>query len=770
MEYTSFYGGRRGASFIIVKSFPSVADMVAAFSQGGAYKTVGYDEYVLIDTEDKNDIDNGKIYRRGYEYNNETGGAIYIGQIVGPDGAAPQVEMKTYKEVEDIYDARGPIDPETGDEYRKTSGEYAPKENLVQGSWVEDGERKYNDSIKWVACSIRDAHSNSSTVHVGFIIPYMVVDYTAKSVDPYFHRSNETDKFDNERLVYREDDGQHPYYESWHLDIPKGIKGDTLKNLRVTTVAECNEEHPGWLQQYAGMDDDQITEAIKKERKIFVYDYYHYDKDGEGEPVSIYLGDYNSITDVRLDDNGTLTIDYSHDDEEVWDRVFKWITSVQLDTETGHFSIEFNHDTDVNGEPTIYETDLRWVKDIEFKEDGSVNLKYTTNTDQGLEYDRLIKWIKEVGLDPETGKFTIDFNYAETPDGEPTHYEQDLRWLKGIDITDTGTVHFDYTCGEDPTLYNKFKWIKDIKVDPETGHFTVIYNYDADPITQEPTIYETDLRWVKDIRVDNEGTVLFDYTYGNDFTLTKLIKWVKSVSLNSETGEFQMEFNHLTDRDGNPTTYTTQLRWVNGLEIADDGTVTLKYTQGEDVVLDKTLKWIDNVALNPDGTLTFTYNDGSTKVFENELQWINDIEFTDEGHFSITFNNGKEPIEKDLTWLTDLKIDTGETEGEGTQKVEATWNNGNKTFIGNPINYIMKTAIDERFHSLVLYSDPARRQVIKDSHENATYDGRDDWHDLGYIGNGTGVGAIAGKESDPAVQAVAETMPPYSAWFIIEEE
>lgn len=51
-----------------------------------------------------------------------------------------------------------------------------------------------------------------------------------------------------------------------------------------------------------------------------------------------------------------------------------------------------------------------------------------------------------------------------------------------------------------------------------------------------------------------------------------------------------MEFNHLTDRDGNPTTYTTQLRWVNGLEIADDGTVTLKYTQGEDVVLDKTLK------------------------------------------------------------------------------------------------------------------------------------------------------------------------------------
>ena len=51
MEYNSFYGGRRGASFVIVKRYSTIAEMITAFSQGGDYKTVNYDEYVLIDTE-----------------------------------------------------------------------------------------------------------------------------------------------------------------------------------------------------------------------------------------------------------------------------------------------------------------------------------------------------------------------------------------------------------------------------------------------------------------------------------------------------------------------------------------------------------------------------------------------------------------------------------------------------------------------------------------------------------------------------------------------
>ena len=81
----------------------------------------------------------------------------------------------------------------------------------------------------------------------------------------------------------------------------------------------------------------------------------------------------------------------------------------------------------------------------------------------------------------------------------------------------------------------------------------------------------------------------------------------------------------------------------------------------------------------------------------------------------------------------------------------------------------MRTVISPDYHLLVLYSDPARRQSIKDQGLNASYDNRDDWYDLGYIGQGT-VGAIVGKESDAGAAALAETLPPYSAWFIVEED
>jgi len=69
MEQSSFYGGRKGASFVIVKSYPDIPTMVAAFKQGTAYTIVNFDEYVLINAVNKNHPDNGKIFRRGYDYN-----------------------------------------------------------------------------------------------------------------------------------------------------------------------------------------------------------------------------------------------------------------------------------------------------------------------------------------------------------------------------------------------------------------------------------------------------------------------------------------------------------------------------------------------------------------------------------------------------------------------------------------------------------------------------------------------------------------------------
>lgn len=418
MEYNSFYGGRRGASFVIAKRYSTIAEMVAAFSRGGDYKTVNYDEYVLIDTENKNNPDNGKIYRRGYEYNNSMGGAIYEGQIVGPAGLAPHTEMHTIDEVEQIQEREDFT-------YRRGSGEYSPVGgNIIPGKYVEPGTGiiKYNDKISWAYCSVRDMNSHESTAHIGFKFPYTVIDYTTTSVSTY-----ENGNYADTSAATRIDDGSHPFYEKWNISIPKGVKGDAFKNFRVMVADNT-------IQSYTGQADD-----IANNRQVLVYDYYHYDEKENGDMKTYYVGDYNKISNITVSATGLVTIEYTHDDDD-----------------------------------------------------------------------------------------------------------------------------------------------------------------------------------------------------------------------------------------------TYQLRIP-----------------------------------------------------------------------------------------TSVSINTGSTEGTGTQKVVITYANGDTEEIGQPLNYIMATAIDNRYHLLVYYSDPAKRSAFS---PKATYNGKNDWADLGYIGNGTGVGAIAGEESDSGVTSVANTMPPYSAWLIVEDD
>ena len=418
MEYNSFYGGRRGASFVIAKKYSTIAEMIAAFSQGGDYKTVNYDEYVLIDAENKNDKDNGKIYRRGYEYNNSMGGAIYEGQIVGPAGMAPHTEMHTIDEVEQI-------EQREGFDYRRGSGSYGPADqNIVPGKYIEaeSGIIKYNDEIVWAYCSVKDENSHESTAHIGFKFPYTVIDYTTEVVSPY----RDGDYVDTSAAT-RIDDGSHPFFEKWKISIPKGIKGDTFKNFRVMIADNT-------IESYTGQADD-----IANSREVLVYDYYIYDNKQAGEYLTYYVGDYNKISNITVSATGLVTIEYTHDDNDT----------------------------------------------------------------------------------------------------------------------------------------------------------------------------------------------------------------------------YQMKI----------------------------------------------------------------------------------------------------PV--------NVSINTGGTEGTGTQKVVITYANGDIEEIGNPLNYIIETAIDNRYHLLVYYADPAKRSALINP---ASYNGKNDWADLGYIGNGTGVGAIAGEEDDSGVISVANSIPPYSAWLIVETD
>lgn len=314
MEYNSFYGGKRGAAFVIVEKFNSIENMRSNFATGGNYTTVKYDEYVIIDTENKNDPTNGMIFRRGYDIdlvetihgiNYPTGGGIYCGQIVGPGGLAPTMEIGNINEIKNMTELEG-------FNYRHSSGELA-----ITGNTLIPGKQgtTYNDSIKYACCSIRDEYNKDTVAYVGFTVPYLVAEWTAASVSAYT----------TGELVTRVDDQSHPFYQKWSLKVPKGLKGDAFQNLRIM-IADSS------IEDYAGKNTDIANKA-----QVLVYDYIDYTTNAAGVKKTIYLGKDHTIKSLDInEETGIMTIVYNDGTSFTKQVLYSWtsVAGPENDAET----------------------------------------------------------------------------------------------------------------------------------------------------------------------------------------------------------------------------------------------------------------------------------------------------------------------------------------------------------------------------------------------------------------------------------------------------
>lgn len=710
MSDNSFYGGIKGASFIIVARYASIAEMIKAFSGGGSYTAVNYDEYVIIDTENKNDPDNGKLYRRGYSYNDEMGGAQYVGQIVGPSGLAPFVEITSYE------DAKSKQAKE-GYESHVSFGEYAPTADLVPGK--VDGKEQYNDSIKWYCASIRDNYNRDAIAYIGFIFPYLVVDYTAESVSPYYNRSNQTNNFVNQNLVTRTDNKQHPYWEKWNISVPKGITGDAFKNLRVIKASSTDG-----VQSYTGKSDDYQKDGKTPGREILVYDYYHYDKDSNGEPVSLYLGDFNMIDGITFDEEGTFTITYTHDNLSTWKNLVKWIKSISLNPDTGHFTITYNYSSK-NGEPTQYDIDLTWVKSIQLAHNGTITVTRTTdsynlnekirwidqielaangtikvvyNTGETTSFDKMIQWITKVQLDAD-GHFKVEYN------NEASAYETNLVWISSIDLADDGTIkfienngtehkhekylkhisnisvntegnqklHIVYNTGDEEDIGDPLNYIVETVICPDDFHLLVYY---SDPALRQQIVNEGknhtyngkndwfDLGAIKDedgiligLNIDENDVVNFEpstvinylnQTYPNGLVNAGMVGKIATAGRPNDIKRF-----YAFDYNKN-TWYYLGIMSID-FSIEEDGTVHLGTNQNDGTTYEKLMKWIDSVTLAQDGTFVVHYNNGSDD-YTTTLKWIKDATLTQDGTFTIYYNDDTQAKKSKLKWIDDASL------------------------------------------------------------------------------------------------------------------
>lgn len=520
----SFYGGRPGNSFSIITTFPSVADMISAFGGGPAYTDVHYDEYVMINTPNKNNPENGRIYRRGYNYNNNIGGAEYIGTIAGPSGNAPDLYLTTYNSVKNKSES-----------YSYKTGQLSVgNENLIPGRESKTVNNKevitYNDKILWASGFKKDTNSENTKAYIGLKIPYMEFDINAKTVEPNTPASvtQILDKQPNSNQVIH-----HPFYKNLLFQIPRGQKGDSFDNLRVMTVTEDNSDSIEY--DNADKKEDDASHA----RKIIAYDIHDFNNENNVEAVKTrYLGDYNMINSLSLDENGLLQADYTHDGKVIIN----------------------------NGHP------IKWIKNIAIDSQNQNNLKVTYNTkdNNGNDISEIINfdYISSVYYNQSNRTITFYDNH-----GKQSTVPVNFKTIENI-TQDENQLTIRYNTGDSDNF--TIRNITDARLTSK-GELQVFYNNN----TNDPQTINSDnpIRWIESIQNDPDDMNKFQVNYNIGNSSQFSLNGIKNIQLNSQ-GKLYVTYNN-NSIPQQLTTDNNRLRWITNASLNNSGNFSITWN-GED--------------------------------------------------------------------------------------------------------------------------------------------------------------------------------------------
>lgn len=198
------------------------------FEKGAAsLNEVAFSDYVIIDSVvnmcNWDDPDNGKIYQRGGDPNNMYK-EKYICQITGPKGDSIINELDHYENVEEE-------EPYFNIIYSEAAGD------LIPGKEIDEGTTVYNDTIHFAYRYVYNKLGNIEKCLIGFKLPTLVDDFSAKHSSAYDEHGNiidpDTELISRDTNFYHNNKWDHPFYQKWNIKIPKGIHGINSKDFEL---------------------------------------------------------------------------------------------------------------------------------------------------------------------------------------------------------------------------------------------------------------------------------------------------------------------------------------------------------------------------------------------------------------------------------------------------------------------------------------------------------------------------------------------------------
>lgn len=233
------------------------------------------------------------------------GGAIYVGQVVGPQGDSPEIIGLSWS---DFLKKQNEVGIEQ--HYNNIQMEHIP-------GWSSQGG--YNDYIRTGFCNIKDADGNITGAYLSFNIPQIVFNVSAQSIDPYGintrnHYDEASYKTDRDidiltvhdlnspvwkyyNLIHQHSksgiENGHPFYYNFDIAVPNGIHGQDINSIKL---------QQGQNIHYIPTKDTQIIEE-----KVY-YIYQEDEEDGRSGYVEVEspniedIGSYyEQLTDIRGD-------------------------------------------------------------------------------------------------------------------------------------------------------------------------------------------------------------------------------------------------------------------------------------------------------------------------------------------------------------------------------------------------------------------------------------------------------------------------------------
>lgn len=454
------------------------------------YTDVWYGELCIIDTQNKLNPNNGKIFRRTLKrYKNpEIAGlsdtdalyAEYIGQIVGPSGGVPNLDLgglkierqkavgaaKTYSD-----DGEIPLDTTEWDyayinkdgnmTHTNPQGNYANikvfEAGGINGKNIEmvpgkDDNNNYHNTIKYTWCNVRrnlDHSDKDAWIYLGFQIPYTVYDVSGQGED---YTYNEEIFVDNSSTP-NQGENYHPFYKEYTFHIPRGARGIGPQEIFVVgrdkSLNQNDEVYSFNDLMYENKNDNtgndryylkNNAEPLKNLPETYwVAKYKLFNpKTTEKPEYYFYIGTYKDIkfirveTDKTKDDYGQMYVTYSDNSKAPINNKLPLPKNISYNNDG---TLKF---TMADGATITTSGTIKELYRMQVGPDGTIYVQYST--DEKVDFDpNNLNW-HNIGAVPIIDASTLKFTEVTDNTSNNNIFVSKLKFEKNIPTGTTMTL------------------------------------------------------------------------------------------------------------------------------------------------------------------------------------------------------------------------------------------------------------------------------------------------------------------------------------------